>query len=93
MGLLMVMIVVMMIAVHFLLEMKSKSAFVTIQNSVAKQLDTEKELQKQVVRVGWGGGQSAENVIFGAVALQHMRDRKVWGRGYLCVWAAKGVGF
>ena len=64
MGLLMVTVVVMMIAVHFLLEMKNKSTFMTIQNSVAKQLDTEKELQKQVVRVGWGGGQSAENVTF-----------------------------
>ena len=65
MGLLMVMIVVMMTAVHFLLEMKNKSTFVTIQNSVAKQLDTEKELQKQVVKVGWGGGQCTKNVTFG----------------------------
>ncbi|KAL5493456.1 hypothetical protein EMCRGX_G014645 [Ephydatia muelleri] len=39
--------IAMMIVVHLLLEGKNKSAFVITQNSVAKQLDTEKELQKQ----------------------------------------------
>ena len=48
--------IAMMIVVHLLLEGKNKSAFVITQNSVAKQLDTEKELQKQVNDGGWGGG-------------------------------------